>query len=68
MDTATHPDLADELHYALDVMEEYSHLGLDDERASVLRKILLRRIAEAEDALSCRPAAPVRMPISEKIA
>jgi len=67
MDTLVHPDLANELHYALDVMEEYSHLGLDDERASVLRNILRRRIAEAEAALSSRPAAPARIRFSEKV-
>lgn len=67
MDTTTQPNLATELQYALEVMEEYSHLGLDEERANVLRKILLRRIAEAEAALSCRPAAPIRIPISERI-
>lgn len=67
MDTMTNPDLATELRYALDVMEEYSHLGLDDEAASKLRRILLRRIDEAETALSCRPAEPMRFPIEEKI-
>jgi len=56
------PDLVTELRYALDVMEEYSHLGLDNEAASRLRSILLRRIDEAEAALSSRPAAPVRFP------
>jgi hypothetical protein len=62
MDTVFNPDLANELRYALDVMEEYSHLGLDDEAAGKLRRILLRRIEEAESALSCRPAARIRFP------
>jgi hypothetical protein len=53
------PALVTDLHYALDVMEEYSHLGLNDEGASKLRQILLRRIAEAEEALARRPAQPV---------
>jgi hypothetical protein len=48
------------------VMEEYSHLGLDDATASKLRHILLRRINEAEVARSSRPAAPVRFPISDE--
>ena len=60
------PDLAKELRYALDVMEESSHLGLDDAAASKLRDILLRRIKDAEDTHSCRPAAPVRFPVTEK--
>jgi hypothetical protein len=65
MYTTPNPDLVTELRYALDVMEEYSHLGLDSEAASKLRSILLRRIDEAEAAISCRPAAPVRFPIEE---
>lgn len=67
MDAVLNPDVAMELRYALDVMEEYSHLGLDDEAASKLRTILQRRIREAEASLSCRPIAPVRFPISEKV-
>lgn len=64
--SAPNPDLANELRYALDVMEEYSHLGLDDAAASKLRDILLRRIKDAENERSCRPAAPVRFPVDEK--
>lgn len=60
MDTATRADAAIELRYALDVMEEYSHLGLDDEYTGKLRRILLRRIEEAEAALSIEPAQSVR--------
>ena len=41
-------------------MEEYSHLGLDDEYTGKLRSILLRRIDEAEAAVSLEPAQPVR--------
>ena len=48
----TNPDLVNELRYALDVMEEYSHLGLDNDAAGKLRNILLRRIREAETASS----------------
>jgi len=65
MITPSNPDLVNELRYALEVMEEYSHLGLDSEAASRLRNILLRRINDAEIALSCRPAAPVRFPMEE---
>ena len=54
------PDAVTELRFALDVMEEYSHLGLDDEAANRLRNILLRRIDEAEAAVSSKSAAPVR--------
>jgi hypothetical protein len=55
-------DPAVELRFALDVMEESSHLGLDDEYASRLRKILERRIAQAEDNVSFGPAQPIRFP------
>jgi len=67
MYATANPDLVNELRYALDVMEEYSHLGLDNEAASKLRGILVRRINEAEAAVSCRPAAPVRFPSEEKV-
>ena len=67
MYATTNPDLANELRYALDVMEEYSHLGLDNEAASKLRGILVRRINEAEAAVSCRPADPVRFPLEDKV-
>ena len=62
--SAPKPELANELRYALDVMEENSHLGLDDEAANKLRNILLRRIEQAE--LTSRPAEPVRLPENEK--
>lgn len=39
-------ELVSDLRYALDVMEESDHLGLDDEHARLLRKILQRRIDE----------------------
>jgi hypothetical protein len=59
MNDRPNPALARELRNALDVMEERSHLGLADEVAGNLRGILLRRIAEAEDALANRPADPI---------
>ena len=65
--SAPKPELANELRYALDVMEENSHLGLDDESAKRLRSILLRRIKQAEASVSTRPAEPVRFPAEEKM-
>lgn len=65
MYATTNPDLVNELRYALDVMEEYSHLGLDNESAGRLRSILVRRINEAEAAVSSRPAASVRFAIED---
>lgn len=63
VNTIQRSDAAVELRYALEVMDEYSHLGLDDEYASKLRDILLRRIEEAEAALSVDPVHPVRFKI-----
>ena len=65
--SAPKPELANELRYALDVMEENSHLGLDDEAAKRLRNILLRRIKQAESSASAHRAEPVlASPASEK--
>ena len=63
MYATTNPDLVNELRYALAVMEEYSHLGLDNEAAGKLRSILVRRINEAEAA--ARPTATVRCSVEE---
>ena len=63
MHTITRHDAATELRFALEVMDEYSHLGLDDEYAGKLRDILLRRIGEAEEAISVEAAHPVRFAV-----
>jgi hypothetical protein len=49
------PALLMELRYALNVLEECSHLGLDEEGASRIRRILLQQIAKTESALGTRP-------------
>lgn len=67
MNASLNPALATELRYALDVMEENSHLGLDDEAAGKLRTILQRRIREAEAALSSRPVATIRFTIPDEV-
>lgn len=54
--TVSPVELVSDLRYALEVMEESSHLGLDDEFARLLRGILRRRIDEACAALSVKPA------------
>jgi hypothetical protein len=66
LDTKSKPELVSDLRYALDVMEEYSHLGLDDEAASKLREIIVRQIDGARAGLSCCPPAPFRSSISLK--
>ena len=45
------PQYVDDLRFALDVMNEYSHLGLDSEQASKLRHLMIEQINKAEDAL-----------------
>ena len=67
VNTIPSSDAANELRYALDVMEEYSHLGLDDEYADKLRDILVRRIEEAEEAGSVEPMHPVRLGIPSEL-
>ena len=67
VDTKSKSDLVNDLRYALDVMEEYSHLGLDDEAASKLREILVRQIENTCADISSRPSVPVRLPVSMKI-
>jgi hypothetical protein len=44
-----------ELRYALNVLEECSHLGLDEEGASRIRRILLQQIVETESAVANQP-------------
>jgi len=60
VNTTSRSDAATELRYALDVMDEYAHLGLDDEYAGKLRDILLKRIGEAEANVSAEPASRER--------
>jgi hypothetical protein len=64
MDIPVNPELANELRYALDVLEEHSHLGLDDATAGTIRDILLRRIGEAEKERSSRPVESVAIPVT----
>jgi hypothetical protein len=43
--------LIKDLRFALEVMEDRSHLGLGAERAAKLRTLMQRRISAAEEAL-----------------
>jgi hypothetical protein len=45
-----------DLRIALHVLEERSHLGLSEERASMVKSILLRQIAKTESAIAREPA------------
>lgn len=46
-----------DLHFALDVMDERSHLGLDDNTARTVRNALLHQILEVETALGFPPSS-----------
>jgi hypothetical protein len=60
-------EFLEDLRFALDVMEERSHLGLDGETASTLRNALLHRIAATENSLSRRPTAAVVFAMEEEL-
>jgi len=48
-------------------MEEYSHLGLDDEYAGKLREILVKRIEAAEAAVSLKPGRVASYPVPPEV-
>jgi len=56
-----------DLRYALDVMEERSHLGLDEERAVTVKAALLRRISIAESGLHFEPSAAILKSTADEI-
>jgi hypothetical protein len=64
--TISPADLACDFRYALEVMEEANHLGLDDEHARLLHGILQRRINETCVAISVKPAALPRFQVNKK--
>ena len=55
------PTYVDDLRFALAIMDEYSHLGLDSEHASKLRTLMLEQIAKAEEALRDRRTIAVSL-------
>jgi hypothetical protein len=50
-------EILEDLRNALKVLEENSHMGLDDKAAESVRATLLRQIAKAEEALTRESAA-----------
>jgi hypothetical protein len=60
METLSTTNSANDIRYALQVLDEYEHLGLDDEYAAKLRNILERQIEEKDEAISCCPVEPIR--------
>ena len=68
IETLSPAEIANDLRYALEVLDEYEHLGLDAEHASKLRRILIRRIGEPNEAASsCCPAHPYRFPVHNRV-
>ena len=53
---------ASDLRYALEVLDEYQHLGLDEEHVSKLRHILKRQIKCTEELVSCGPSQLIQVP------
>jgi len=62
IETLSPADMTGDLRYALAVLDEYQHLGLDAEHAEKLRNILIRRIGETNESDSCCPAQPILWP------
>ena len=56
--------LINDLRFAIEVMEDRSHLGLNPERAASLKALMEHRISEAQNAIRFQPAKV--MPIIEK--
>lgn len=56
---------ASELRYILNVMEERSHLGLDNASAHKIREVLVRRISRAENASAKKSVSSVDMSVGE---
>ena len=48
-------------------MEEHAHLGLDDETACNLRKMLVRQIDDARADFSDCPPSSVHIPFATKV-
>jgi hypothetical protein len=55
-DPANRIQMLSTLRFALNVMEERSHIGLDDKTAGTVRSALLHQILETETALHFPPS------------
>jgi hypothetical protein len=53
------PSYSADLRFALQVLDEESHLGLDSQYASQLRTVILKQIAQAEEARKRRPTSEI---------
>ena len=57
-------EVLEDLRYALGVMEEQSHLGLDRKHAEIVRGALLRQIASVEAEIARESLALAQPPTS----
>jgi hypothetical protein len=58
-------EVLEDLRYALQVLNEDDHLGLDDKYAETLRRTLFRRIAAVEAQIA-RESGNIAQPISSE--
>jgi len=64
MHTLNPTTYANDLRYALEVLDEYEHLGLDQEHASKLRSILIRQIEGSDETVQASSLVqPIRFPV-----
>jgi hypothetical protein len=56
-DPAFHLQTLRDLRFALGVMEEQSHIGLDENRAVTIRAAIKRQIVAAERSLGAPPSS-----------
>jgi len=64
-DPTNHFRVLSDLHFALEVMEERSHLGLDDEAAEKVRNTLHRLILVTEGTNGIPPSPQLEEPSAE---
>jgi hypothetical protein len=55
----TNSAILDDLRFALDVLQESSHLGLDAEYAEKLTSVIRQQIEQGENALNRQPSVVV---------
>ena len=65
-DPANHCRVLKDLRFALEVMEERSHIGLDDKAAGQVRNALQRLILSTEKAIGFPRSTQLKEPSAEE--
>lgn len=65
-DPANHCRVLRDLRFALEVMEERSHIGLDDKAAGKVRSALQRLMLATEGAIGFPPSTQLKEPSAEE--